>query len=537
MPARPRTFLLASLAGLALLAAPAAAQNRVLQSFKVGDGSDRIGVFNDGTEVETAGPAAIQTGPNGQVYVLDQVNGRILTVDGDKPAATPKAVDLPAGLAPKDLVAVDGKLYVWDGGVHALQPGGGADGRKYEARSVGDVDDVVKSAFAQMGSQTPTDAEEILADPGRSLGKQPEFTPIRQFVQSRGFGAVKVDVIPGRDQKSAQVEVRQDADPLNAIAFPIRVTSRLGSVEILDVTQKREVYVFVEDVPLSTKQKPALYVARYTGRGALDRIYDVPITADQAAVRRFVTVGPKGNVLFLRSDTAEVAILDLAARQPRAQVLEPPPAKSEAFDESTPGLLTAVKPGTRSGVIQTALGFEALKWTVTQSAYGRDPDEACVGFDRIRRPWYLQGKLGEEVRGVPYCWGCFGSLAQFRAKIERGARAGNVCTREDPKRDLAGVDCSAFVSAAWGLSRQYTTRDIPSITKPLDDPWSLKPGDALNKPGSHVMLFVKFTPDRKVEVLEAATSSCNGKVCRNVYPLSVLLARGYTPVRYTALTD
>ena len=65
----------------------------------------------------------------------------------------------------------------------------------------------------------------------------------------------------------------------------------------------------------------------------------------------------------------------------------------------------------------------------------------------------------------------------------------------------------------------------------------MRPGDALNKPHSHVMLFLRFTPDRKAEVMEASPGACNGRVCRNVYPLSSLLARGYTPVRFRALAN
>jgi hypothetical protein len=65
----------------------------------------------------------------------------------------------------------------------------------------------------------------------------------------------------------------------------------------------------------------------------------------------------------------------------------------------------------------------------------------------------------------------------------------------------------------------------------------MKPGDALNKPGAHVMLFLRFTPDRKAEVMEASTGGCNGRVCRNVYPLAGLLERGYIPVRFRAFAD
>jgi hypothetical protein len=51
------------------------------------------------------------------------------------------------------------------------------------------------------------------------------------------------------------------------------------------------------------------------------------------------------------------------------------------------------------------------------------------------------------------------------------------------------------------------------------------------------MLFLRYTPDRKVEVMEAATGGCNGRVCRNVYQLGALMARGYAPVRYRGLVS
>ena len=70
------------------------------------------------------------------------------------------------------------------------------------------------------------------------------------------------------------------------------------------------------------------------------------------------------------------------------------------------------------------------------------------------------GKINQEVRGVPYCWGCHGSLAQFANRVEHGALAGNVCTRNDPRPDVVGVDCSSFVSAAWGLPTHFTTLAI-----------------------------------------------------------------------------
>jgi hypothetical protein len=40
-----------------------------------------------------------------------------------------------------------------------------------------------------------------------------------------------------------------------------------------------------------------------------------------------------------------------------------------------------------------------------------------------------------------------------------------------------------------------------------------------------------------VEVMESSPGNCPGRVCRNVYPLASILARGYQPVRFSALVN
>lgn len=523
---------------------------RVIRHLPAGTGAGAVGLVPGGVDVEATGPAAFYADDDGKLYLLDQVNGRILGLDRAEPGRTPDAVRLPETLAPSDLVAMRNRLYVWDGRPYALEreAANGAAGQastaapKLEARAVSDADDVARSAFAQMGSQTPASDGEALAAAGRSLSLRELDMPVRQVLSSRTLGRVNADILPQKDGRSAIVELRPESDPLDARRIVVRVTDKLGLVEVLDVDSQGRVFVFTENVPAKADHSPAIFVARFSGKGRLDAVFDLPVTPEQLSTRRFVTISPEGKVLFLRSDASGVSIIELSSRRPRKDVLEPTKQLAATGGGTAtaddPGYVTAVRAKSRAGVIQIGLAFEGLKWQVRPTNYGADPDKACVGFDgRVRRPSYLQGKVNQEVRGVPYCWGCFGSLVQFQRRIEAGALAGNWCTRENPRADTVGVDCSAFVSAAWGLQRQYTTADIPSITRRLDNPWDLRPGDALNKPGSHVMLFVQFTPDRKAEVLEASTGGCNGRVCRNIYPLSVLLARGYVPVRYPLLTD
>ena len=354
------------------------------------------------------------------------------------------------------------------------------------------------------------------------------------------------DVIPDKGNSSVRIEIQTMVTNESIGALGLRVRDQLGTVEFLEIDNSERFYVLAEDVPPSGKNA-STFVARYAANGRLEGIYELPLE-NTPLTRRFVTVSGDGDVYFLRTKPdgievvgvgfkplGNVSVIDV--RPPRTSAKPAPGPEGRPDNDVKFNAAAAVRPSNRQQAIETAFAFEGVQWKLTQANYGNDPDSQCSGFSRIRRPWYLEGKVNQEVRGVPYCWGCHGSLANFRQRIESGTLAGNVCTRNAPRPDVAGVDCSAFVSAAWGLSVHYTTAAIPAIATPVSNPWDLKPGDALNKPGSHVMLFLRFTPDRKAEVMESSTGGCNGRVCRNVYPLASLLARGYNPVRFRAFAD
>ena len=534
----------------ASLTGAAAAEDAVVRQFSVGTTSTTVGIAAAGEDVELAGPQALTSDAQGNLFVLDQINGRILRFNPKQPASEPGILKMPADVQGNDLVVRRSDILVWDGSIRTLKAASDQSTRgiddgvvQLEEVVTRDVDDQFAiSAFAQMGSQPPGSAADLLDQNTRAAvikkGRQPE----RQYIASRGKGSVIADIIPNKGDSSVRIEV-QTMDNNETIAqLSLRVPNKLGTVEFLEIDNSDRFYVLGENIPDSGRQA-STFVARYASNGKLEGVYELPLE-NTPLTRRFVTISGDGDVYFLRTraDGVDVvgvgfrpigktSVIDL--RLPRNAAKKLPDGRFDGkFDA-----IAAVRPSNRQQTIETAFAFEGVQWKLTPANYGSDPDTACTGFNRIRRPWYLQGKINQEVRGVPYCWGCHGSLANFRRRVEAGAMAGNVCTRNAPRADVAGVDCSAFVSAAWGLSVHYTTAAIPAIAKPLQNPWDLKPGDALNKPGSHVMLFLRFTPDRKAEVMEASTGGCNGRVCRNVYPLASLLERGYVPVRFRALAE
>ncbi len=102
--------------------------------------------------------------------------------------------------------------------------------------------------------------------------------------------------------------------------------------------------------------------------------------------------------------------------------------------------------------------------------------------------------------------------------------------------EAAGVDCSGFVSRAWGIAKRGTS-GLAQVATPVRRLQDLRPGDAFNRAGSHVRLLVRVRagPQMIFDVLESATNlRCEG-VCRNTYTAAQLT--GYQPLRFSGVTN
>lgn len=551
LPAWAAAGVVASVVALVVGSAPssASADDLVVKRFSGGNSGDAVGIADAGEDVELTGPQALTSDSAGNLLLLDQLNQRIVRFDPKRPAEDPSILEMPASVQPNDLVVRKDEILVWDNGIRTLKAsadpvstrGIGGSVIKLEEVSTRAVDDeIATSAFAQMGSQPPGNPMELLDQGTRAVTIKQGRKPSRQYIASRGHGSVIADVTPEKAENSVLIEVRTMDGDETVAQIRLKVRDKLGAVEFLEIDNSDRLYILGENIP-NANSGAVTFVARFAQNGELEGVYELPLQ-NTPITRRFVTISGDGDVYFLRTQRTGVDVVGVGFRPlPKAKLIDIRPRIQNAGGAGSPGnsftAIAAVRPSNRQQTIETAFAFEGVQWLLTPQNYGGDPDTSCTGFSRIRRPWYLQGKVGQQVRGVPYCWGCHGSLSSFQAAIHRGVKAGNVCTKNDPRNDVAGVDCSAFVSAAWGLSVHYTTAAIPAIARPVNDPWELRPGDALNKPGSHVMLFLRFTPDRKAEVMESSTGGCNGRVCRNVYPLASLLARGYQPVRFKGLAE
>ena len=191
---------------------------------------------------------------------------------------------------------------------------------------------------------------------------------------------------------------------------------------------------------------------------------------------------------------------------------------------------------TRKKIIEIAEAFESHDWNPTDDNIFHNtysgkwvdtPDRDTYTSWPDWRGW----KADELNIGVPYQWGGFSSLSGYdlvnpedfdEQYTGTGAYAGDIhyagdinCEGNECIR-ACGVDCSGFVSRCWNLKEKYSTNTLSCVSHPIKFD-ELKPGDILNNPGSHVILFKEFVNDEKTNIRTIEANVAKAKVTEEEY--------------------
>lgn len=173
---------------------------------------------------------------------------------------------------------------------------------------------------------------------------------------------------------------------------------------------------------------------------------------------------------------------------------------------------------TRDDVLAAAAQFAEHSWQMGAT----NQKGTCQGS------YKSDHSLGQQT-GVPYAWGGWMNLAEFDRRIAEGQGAGSHSS-DGILSCVAGVDCSGFVSQVWRLQQRQSTSTLNGVTKPITLD-ALRPGDALNKAGKHVVLFVGTNPEGKPIIYEASGSASRVRLATPSWSY----LNGYQPIRYPSL--
>lgn len=195
---------------------------------------------------------------------------------------------------------------------------------------------------------------------------------------------------------------------------------------------------------------------------------------------------------------------------------------------------------TRSEVEARALAMANLEWTV-QSNHK-------TGGTNITVPSYVRNaSVGSTVTGIPYCWGGFNGLdtCGTKTKFSEAAllstqTAGNVnCSTSGHVTGTIGLDCSGFVSSAYGFTSKKSSGTLPDYATRIG--WEdLKPMDFLCAEGHHVVLYhSSYTDDKgkeRINLYDCITTTYENIVVQKVSYRSELKSKIVDEHKYIPYT-
>lgn len=194
---------------------------------------------------------------------------------------------------------------------------------------------------------------------------------------------------------------------------------------------------------------------------------------------------------------------------------------------------------TREEVRVRAEAMAEYTWTLKKTHTLTSKSESGVVLPReiVAMKEENEGKSSWSVSmtGIPYCWGGFYSPYvgfggnTFQDVIDKKYVAGNTNASGYYKYMTAGLDCSGYVSAAFGFTSKQSTKGLSDLGSKLEDRTELQEMDILVYPGDHVIFFCEWLNDSTMLVAEAAVRE--GKVVVHPKQLNQLVVNGNYQMR------
>lgn len=319
--------------------------------------------------------------------------------------------------------------------------------------------------------------------------------------------------------------------------------------------------------------RPALtvrmFVQRFDSAGKLTGVVHIPLEGMDSVPRDFVAITGEGYVRVLIPEDSGVKINEIEfAAAPTARrrlsedeikglgrLLRTIPVDSDVRGDDkallqregpTIEVVVRATPITRETIMKNARDFLTVNWVMQPDNYAKSGIENVCEPERgkfwTRPRIYSAATVGTTIGPMPYKWGGGDTPDTFRVRANLGALAGDVCTCRSATYNYClvttsiGVDCSGFVSRAWGIEKRGTS-GLLDVSDSISGIGGLKPGDAFNWPGRHIRLLAATSTGAALAytVLESSTRrDCQG-VCERTYRPSEL--SGYQLIRYRGVTE
>jgi hypothetical protein len=203
----------------------------------------------------------------------------------------------------------------------------------------------------------------------------------------------------------------------------------------------------------------------------------------------------------------------------------------------------------REEVISIARSYAEHRWQAGAPNIRHGPDPKGIEVQTpdatTTAPPIGRWQIAVKNVGLPYKWGGFDTLQTFDAGVQSGKAAGDLYSPEKRRRgnaavsdDAVGIDCSGFISRCWGLRTKFGTARLPGLCSSLPTSDALLPGDIMDAPNGHVVLFARWLDASKSRALfYEAEAEPQPRVVASEHRLLWLRLCGAQPYRYLRIRD
>jgi len=471
-----------------------------IATIQIGSKIDQATYSDDSNVLLQDGPQAFTVDKSGTIYLLDTLGKKILVVENGKWL---KTIDISYTLYSNLIEIKNDNLIILD-----------SDNVIYEINKEGIITDTFRlpeelesyevrfmSALNDSIVLTIASGERYVIDGGNEFIAK----PITQFSDDPSTGSM--DVIKN-NKKITSIEFY---DGKGGAEFLKEDTKGNFYLDVIDEVADSS-YVILEET-----------IRKYNKNGTQVGVVRIPLDDYFIYPKKIVHIMDNGQmyVMALKVDCIEIQKVNLKQSyksymkdlKKKAADLSLNEKKSEISGYSAMDVVLLAEPGipTRTQVETRAKAMCNLQWSYKYQNSINPPS-------LVTKPAYL-ANLSFSVQstvyglmGIPYCWGGFDGIdrsssslwSNFSDAMAKNKFAGNVnCpSTSGYKQGTAGVDCSGFASAAYGLTAKWGTTTFASKGTAVSTPLLM---DYYVKSGSHIVLFVNNASSTVVNLVEATT--------------------------------
>ncbi len=286
-----------------------------------------------------------------------------------------------------------------------------------------------------------------------------------------------------------------------------------------------------------------------SGEGEILGSYILPVEEYRYLPDTYVQVMENGNIyLLVPMETAlevrKIALKEmmsgrLAAISETASELERSYAADTRYRKRIGTACTETISLSRKEVRKRAEAMAEYEWTLKKTHTTTSKAEKGVVLPReiaaIKAEHAEKSSWSVKMTGIPYCWGGFYALdvgfggKTFPSVIKKKYVAGNINPEGYYKYMSAGLDCSGYVSAAFGFASKQGTRGLSDLGSKVSDIKKLEQMDILVYPGEHVIFFCEWLDASTMLVGETAVRE--GKASIHPKSLNELVVSGMYQMR------